>query len=311
MENTLQSGENIEVESIGASHKRLPKIAVLMATYNGERFIEEQLLSVLRQYGVDLHIFISDDCSTDSTLQIVEDTATKFGRITVISEGIKFGSAGKNFISLISSQCFSDFDYVALADQDDIWLSNKLTAAVSCIEEKKIEAYSANVIAFWNEKTKVKAIVKSQKMRKYDHLFEAAGPGCTYVFTASSLLPFARKFRDNPEFLQNVFQHDWLLYFYYRNRRLKWHIASDFVLLYRQHESNDFGVSSSYRGVLRRLRSIFNGSAKCEVLSHFEIFGIDQTNVRSRIFLLKHIGQLRRRVLDRVLLFVFIVTLMY
>ena len=79
---------------------------------------------------------------------------------------------------------FLDFDYVSLANQDDIWFSNKLQSAVLLIQFNNYDAVSSDVLAFW-EDGREKLVKKSFPQKSYDYLFEVVGPGCTYVFKAA------------------------------------------------------------------------------------------------------------------------------
>lgn len=104
----------------------LTKILILLSTYNGEKFIREQLFSILTQQGVDVHILIRDDGSKDNTCEIVEDIASTTDRITLI-RAKNVGCIG-SFCALAKEAYdkYKDFDLYAFADQDDVWMKNKL-----------------------------------------------------------------------------------------------------------------------------------------------------------------------------------------
>lgn len=109
-------------------------ISVCMATHNGERYIEMQLNSILEQIGPSDEVIISDDASTDNTLEIINQISDP--RIKIIhhkkKEGIpSFLLASQNFENSLKN---SKGDYVFLADQDDVWLPNKVQ---TCLEELK------------------------------------------------------------------------------------------------------------------------------------------------------------------------------
>ena len=94
-----------------------------MATYNGERFIAEQIESIQRQSYKNWRLLVSDDCSTDGTLDVVRRYAAEDGRIRIVSEGVKHGGAKENFFSLMTC---SDAPYCMFCDQDDVWLPDKI-----------------------------------------------------------------------------------------------------------------------------------------------------------------------------------------
>jgi rhamnosyltransferase len=129
----------------------IPSIAVLLAAYNGKEFISEQVDSIFNQSAVSVHLFISVDLSTDGTYEWCNQLETNYHNVTVLGYGERFGGAAKNFYRLIKEVDFSSFDYVALSDQDDIWLPSKLTHAIKLITIKKLHAFSSDVVAFWED----------------------------------------------------------------------------------------------------------------------------------------------------------------
>ncbi|HIL39018.1 MAG TPA: glycosyltransferase family 2 protein [Methylococcales bacterium] len=107
-----------------------PHIAILLCTYNGEKFLKEQLDSIITQDYDNFSIWVSDDGSKDQTISILRDYQAnlKNNRFSIIS-GPQVGFA-QNFLSLL---CNPDIvaDYFSFADQDDIWAPNKLSRAVN------------------------------------------------------------------------------------------------------------------------------------------------------------------------------------
>ncbi|MGI6754436.1 MAG: glycosyltransferase family 2 protein [Atopobiaceae bacterium] len=104
-----------------------PRVAVVMSTYNGAAYLAEQIESILSQEGVDVSLFVRDDGSTDETRSILDAYAQE-GKLTV-SDGPNLGPT-KSFLLLIA-QVADHFPFVALADQDDVWHTNKLARALS------------------------------------------------------------------------------------------------------------------------------------------------------------------------------------
>ncbi len=105
-------------------------ISVAMATYNGEKYIKEQLESILLQLENQDEVIVSDDGSTDHTLKIIESLNDQ--RIKILKgprNGVK-----QNFAHALS---FCKGKYIFLSDQDDIWLENKVKHLLTCFEEKK------------------------------------------------------------------------------------------------------------------------------------------------------------------------------
>src|SRR5690242_19787083 len=106
-----------------------PKVAVLLAAYNGMQWIEEQLASILGQSAVHITVYISIDPSTDGTEAWCAAYAAEHPEVLVLPTAGTFGGASRNFFRLIRDVDFEGYDFVAFADQDDVWHSNKLQRA--------------------------------------------------------------------------------------------------------------------------------------------------------------------------------------
>ena len=129
--------------------KTKPQIAVLLATFNGEAYLNAQLNSIQFQSDVEVFIIASDDNSIDSTPQLLAEACVVDHNFFLLPNK-KLCSAAANFFRLLRDVDLTHIDYVALSDQDDIWHADKLSYAVEMILAKKIDAYSSNVTAFWS-----------------------------------------------------------------------------------------------------------------------------------------------------------------
>ena len=109
-------------ESVKDEEKHIPLISVVLCSYNGERFINKQIESILNQTVKSVEIIIVDDCSTDNTLEIIKEIASLNANIKFYQNDRNLGF-NKNFEKSIS---FTSGEYIAICDQDDIWLKNKL-----------------------------------------------------------------------------------------------------------------------------------------------------------------------------------------
>ena len=119
----------------------MTSVAVLMSTYNGEKYLKEQIDSILEQEGVNVRLYVRDDGSSDRTCSILEDYSNKFENISYYKGERNLGSCG-SFFELMSKRYYED--YYALADQDDIWDEDKLKIAVD-----KLEMNDNNAIALY------------------------------------------------------------------------------------------------------------------------------------------------------------------
>ena len=97
-------------------------ISIALATYNGSKFIREQLDSILTQSMDDFEIIICDDCSTDNTMEILQEYCSKDERIHIYKNSANVGF--KNNFEHILSLC--NGEYIAFCDQDDVWEANHL-----------------------------------------------------------------------------------------------------------------------------------------------------------------------------------------
>jgi glycosyltransferase involved in cell wall biosynthesis len=100
-----------------------PTISVALCTYNGEQYIEEQLKSILNQDYRELEIIIVDDCSTDNTIKIINEYAAVDSRIKLFVNDSNLGF-NKNFEKALG---LTSADYIAISDQDDLWLPEKIS----------------------------------------------------------------------------------------------------------------------------------------------------------------------------------------
>ncbi|SFK33249.1 glycosyltransferase [Methylophaga sulfidovorans] len=230
------------------------KVAVLLATHNGINWIEEQVHSILEQRDVDVRLIISDDGSTDGTYPLVKQLAKTDARVTLLSDHSAVNGAGKNFYRLIRQADILDADFVAFADQDDIWLSNKLEYQIHTLIKRSVDATSGNVVAFWDDGQRA-FINKAQPLKQLDYLFESAGPGCSFCVTRAlfdELHNFVQKHAD--ENLPDL--HDWLIYAYARAANYQWYIEQRPLLKYRQHQHNVVGVHKGFRASIKRLVTV-------------------------------------------------------
>lgn len=121
----------------------IPTVDILMATYNGGRYIAEQIESIQHQTYKEWQLLVSDDCSTDGTLSVVRSYAARDSRIRIVSEGIRYGGAKENFFALMR---YSSAPYFMFCDQDDVWLPEKvareLDAARKLSSDKPLAVYT-------------------------------------------------------------------------------------------------------------------------------------------------------------------------
>lgn len=280
-------------------YERVPRVAVLMAAYNGMQWIDSQIDSILNQVNVNVTLFISIDQSTDGTLDHCKDLANARSDVIVLASSERFGGAGPNFYRLIREVDFSNFEAVALADQDDIWISNKLSRACNLMRKLDCQAVSSDVTAFW-PCGRTKLIKKSYPQRRFDHFFEPAGPGCTYVLGQESILAMQAFLRNLGLSSNVIIFHDWLIYAFCRHNGFKWHIDDKPMTLYRQHNNNQFGANVGLKAILKRLHLIRRKWYRQQVLSIVNAVAPEmKRNLTSFGFMFRHFRNIRRKPLDQ------------
>lgn len=182
------------------------KVVILMSTYNGEKYIDEQINSIIQQdYDGNITLQIRDDGSTDRTLEKIRVLAEKNneGRKIVFSEGDNLGPQ-RSFLNLIKEAYWAD--YYFFSDQDDIWLKNKIRIAVQHMERNGNEpvCYCSNYsLCDASKKIITKnAINGVPPFRPLKIIFYNQIPGCTMGFN-HSLMESLRKID-----IDNVMMHD-------------------------------------------------------------------------------------------------------
>ena len=107
-----------------------------MSTYNGEKYLNEQIDSILSQKDVHVELFIRDDGSTDGTHEIISDYVSRYDNIHAeFGENLGYS---RSFIHELGA--VEGFDYYAFSDQDDVWLEGKLASAVKAISQQEASA---------------------------------------------------------------------------------------------------------------------------------------------------------------------------
>ena len=233
-------------------------IAILMATYNGEQYIAEQLDSIVNQTEQSFVLFVSDDGSTDATLDIVRRFQDQLGpdRI-IIRDGPKQGY-GRNFFSMLTEHSITA-DYFTFCDQDDIWEPDRLSRAVSKIKllptnQSALHICSAILIDHnGNFIGKGKRLPQRADLRSL--LLQPAAGGNTMVFNRA-LANTVKQLGTNHE----ADNHDWLLCLINASIGGQFLFEPAPLIRYRQHLNNAMGPSFKIATKLKRLRMLMDGT---------------------------------------------------
>lgn len=264
---------------------------MLMAVHNGLEYLPEQVESILQQRSVVLDLWFSDDNSDDGSFEWCCDLASRTSNVHALTNDGSFGSASKNFFRLLRDVPLDDYDFIAFADQDDIWELDKLFLSIRELRENRCDGVSSDVTAFWPDGTR-KLIVKSQRQRAFDYLLESAGPGCTYLMRKELALDIVAWISNHS--LEKLPAHDWLIYAFCRTRGYRWHIIPKSTVMYRQHSGNFLGANYGLSGKFRRLQSIRSGEFRADMEQVCSLIEQSSKIKTSRLALLIRWRHLRR-----------------
>ena len=233
------------------------KVAVLLSTYNGEKYLEEQLNSLIKQKDVDITIIIRDDGSNDNTIKIIKKYTKKYNFIKFYT-GKNKGYAKSFFDLIYNSKNYGEFDYYSFCDQDDIWESNKLIQAIKKLEEyKNIPAlYTSKVISVNYEMNVISdnTFNTSRVLNQYESFQKSIIPGCVFVFNNKSK-EIIEKYDGYME------SHDWVVYNVV-NVFGKIIYDNNSYIRYRIHQDNTIGKQNKIKTLLIKIKRFFSKS-KC------------------------------------------------
>lgn len=233
----------------------LPRTLVLLASYNGAQFIEQQLASIAAQRGTGIDILVSDDGSTDTTLTLIErfEQSWSAGTVSVVS-GPRGGFAA-NFRHLILS-AGPDYDYFAFSDQDDVWHPDKLeraTARLAGVDEPAIYCSRTRLIDAKGTPIGHSPLF-SRPPSFRNAIVQSLAGGNTMVLNARAFALLAESARRT-----SFLMHDWWAYMLVTGAGGLVHYDPVPSVDYRQHGHNVIGVGLGLPGRLVRLRDLMAG----------------------------------------------------
>ena len=244
-------------------------VQVLMSSYNGEKYIREQIDSILAQQGVNVILLVRDDGSSDSTCDILKEYENK-----KLLEGIYGENVGpaKSFFDLINKAV--DADYYALSDQDDVWDGDKLLIAIEALSsiEDNYALYCSNTRLVDGNLNFIKNEDDNPLISLESSMIKNFCTGCTVVFNKKLI----KLLQNNTP--RNVVAHDWWINVVTLALDGKVIYDTNPHICYRQHGSNVSGAEkNTILKAKNRLRKFLRGRyhrdlmAK-ELLSRYESY---------------------------------------
>jgi Glycosyltransferases involved in cell wall biogenesis len=237
-------------------------ISILMGTYNGEKYLEQQLQSIAVQTYKDWKLIVSDDGSTDRTRELIEKFAQQFpDNKVILLTGPGKGFAA-NFYSLLNRNDINS-EFYAFCDQDDIWIENKLEVAVKKLTS---ESNSLNKYRLYGSRTKLidsneNSIGFSPRFLKLfqfrNALLQSYAGGNTMVFNRELKVLFETLPSD-----LKIVSHDWIMYIVCSAMNGTVIYDHQPYILYRQHDQNLVGSNTGIMSKVTRFNRLFAGEFK-------------------------------------------------
>lgn len=219
------------------------KVCIMLSTYNGVKYIDEQMESLLAQHEVDVQIIIRDDGSSDGTVQKLNEYAQSHPDQIRVIKGENLGVIG-SFFELMR-QTEPVYDYYAFCDQDDVWKPKKLIRAVT-----KLQLRQSNIPLMYCSSTQmvdqdlnnlnVWPTLPPKPLSMYNAMVENCCVGCTMVLNP---IAFQQVKANIPSDLTQVIMHDWWIYLYV-SAFGEVIFDGEPMILYRQHQNNVLGGSN-------------------------------------------------------------------
>ncbi len=239
-------------------------IAILMATYNGEAFLQEQLASLYAQTEQRFTIYVHDDCSKDRTLQLLQQEAARHTNLKVLSYP-RTGGAKNNFLSLLHRV---DSAYYMFCDQDDVWLDQKIATSLARLRELEDHHPDTPALVYSDLR-----IVDRQLNQLHPSFWQHSGihPTCIRNFDelAAGFLATGCAMMFNRAARQATLRHDataatmhdaWVTACTMKHAG-RVQAISEPLVLYRQHESNTLGAqdvaANTWARKLLRLKELY------------------------------------------------------
>jgi glycosyltransferase involved in cell wall biosynthesis len=237
-------------------HQKNHNVAILLCTFQGELYIEDQLASFMEQSYSKWKLFISDDGSRDRTLKIIKRFNFKNKPRPLIFEGPRKGFAA-NFVDLTRRSSIKA-TYFAWSDQDDIWQKTKLERAIRWLDSQPsslplLYCSRTLLVDHLNRYIEPTRIFKKPKTLENALVQNIAG-GNTMVFNKKARQLFLRASVD-----KTLPAHDWLMYQVVTGCGGLVHYDENAYLRYRQHTQNMIGMNIGFKARMNRIKFMLDG----------------------------------------------------
>lgn len=237
------------------------RVLIMLSTYNGHKYLREQLDSLYQQKDIDFHILVRDDGSKDNTVEILKDYQHKYGKMTIYADENMGATMSFHTLMSYAYKDFSNFDFYAFSDQDDVWLEDKLYTATEQLYTNNGDLYYCNAIVTDADLNKISYLGCKQDLNLQYLMFRQPALGCTQVMTKQYFTFCTELFKDYVEKTPPLIElHDvWTMWISQMTGANV--IADDDAhMLYRQHGNNV--TTHNKEGVLQKIRRVSKRNRK-------------------------------------------------
>jgi len=253
-------------------------VNILLATYNGEKFLQDQLASIVNQSYTEWRLYISDDGSTDATNDIIQNFQNKYcDKVFVLKNAIPFKNAKDNFINLVNR---TDGDLFLFCDQDDVWQEDKLYNMISKYQslpdynkKRPVLMHSDLIVVDAELKIIAPSFMKFANINPCfnypkSYLIQNNVTGCTMLINDVLRDLFVACLNKCKSLQKDIIMHDWffaLIAAYFGEV----HFVNTKDIFYRQHGSNVVGAKNA-RSIKLLIKHFFK--FKENIISMEEVF---------------------------------------
>jgi glycosyltransferase involved in cell wall biosynthesis len=237
-----------------------PLVAILLCTYNGASYIDEQLYSIKNQTFTNWKLFISDDGSNDATLTKLKKFKDFYGEGHITIFKGPAGGSTVNFLSLLK-RVGKEFDFYAFCDQDDIWLNRKLETAITILHLDRdmspaLYCSSSRYISADGKFLQTSYVFKKKPSFK-NALVQSIAGGNTMVFNRTAANILVKTPSD-----QQLVSHDWWSYIMISAHGGSVYYDKNPHIDYRQHSNALVGENRSFHAKIIRITKLLDGRFK-------------------------------------------------
>lgn len=229
-------------------------VAILMSTYNGAKYLKDQLQSIINQSYSNWHLYIRDDGSSDETVEIIKSYAKKDSRISIIYDTLGNIGSVRSFFYLLEQV---DSNFYMFSDQDDYWKQDKIQKSILLLKQhnhkrKPICVYTNLQIV--DDNLEGNELLLTKTWQDFPKLFFTNNLyGCTMLFNNF----LKEKIKFNRLNYDNIYVHDWWLALVCAIFGEIYYLDEP-TILYRQHYGNQIGATSKNINVL--IKRLFSKS---------------------------------------------------